>query len=160
MMVCGEYKAIIVDEETMSQLKAININTGDIDTTFTNRQLMIPLIPGHMIPGTDFKFTVELYDSQFVTIRTVETGQRQVLIQGSPNGVWNNPYPCSFFLECGDGYEFHFCIVNQEKGTTVNSWYRWFLGKDFINTLKKYGRLPLEMNFDKLMTKMKESDML
>ena len=50
--------------------------------------------------------------------------------------------------------------MNQEKGTTVNSWYRWFLGQDFIKTLNKYGRLPLEMNVDKLMTKMKESDML
>ena len=113
-----------------------------------------------MIPGTDFKFTVELYDSQFVTIRAVETGKRQVLIQGSPNSYRFATFPCSFFLECGDGYEFHFCIVNQEKGTTVNSWYRWFLGKDFINTLNKYGRLPLEMNVDKLMTTMKESDML
>jgi hypothetical protein len=97
---------------------------------------------------------VEPYDSQLMTIRTVETGQRQVLIQGSPAASVDNPYPCSFFLKCGDGYEFHFCIVKQEKGTTVNSWYRWFLGQDFIKTLKKYGRLPLEMNVDKLMLKM------
>jgi hypothetical protein len=50
--------------------------------------------------------------------------------------------------------------VKNEKGTTVNSWYRWFLGQDFFKTLKDYGRLPLEMSVDKLMTKMKESDML
>jgi len=54
-------------------------------------------------------------------------------------------------LECGDGYEYHFCTVNQEKGTTVNSWYRWFLGQDFIKTLNEYGRLPLEMDVKKLM---------
>ena len=40
----------------------------------------------------------------------------------------------------------------------MNSWYRWFLGQDLFKTLKKYGRLPLEMNFDKLMTTMKEKD--
>lgn len=75
IMVCGDYKALVVDVETMDLLKAININT-DADTTNTSLQLWIPLIRGHMIPGTDFKFMLELYDSQFVTIRTVETGQR------------------------------------------------------------------------------------
>merc|ERR1719330_2304853 len=93
-----------------------------------------------------------------MTIRTVETGQRQVLIQGSPNGIWNNPYPCSFFLKCGDGYEFHFCIVKQEKGTTVNSWYRWFLGQDFIKMLNEYDRLPLEMDVKKLIVTIKQRD--
>jgi len=40
----------------------------------------------------------------------------------------------------------------------VNSWYRWFLGQDFFDTLKNYGRLPLEMNVDKLMTTMKDRE--
>ena len=40
----------------------------------------------------------------------------------------------------------------------MNSWYRWFLGRDFFDTLKNFGRLPLEMNVDKLMTTMKEKD--
>ena len=48
--------------------------------------------------------------------------------------------------------------MKQEKGTTVNSWYRWFFGQDFIETLNKFGRLPLEMNINKLMTTMKEKD--
>ena len=61
-------------------------------------------------------------------------------------------------MKSGDGYELHFCTVKQEKGTTVNSWYRWFLGQDFFKTLKNYGRLPLEMNFDKLMITMKKKD--
>ena len=61
-------------------------------------------------------------------------------------------------MKGGDGYELHFCTVKQEKGTTVNSWYRWFLGQDFFKTLKNYGRLPLEMNFETLMITMKEKD--
>ena len=61
-------------------------------------------------------------------------------------------------MKGGDGYELHFCIVRREKGTTVNSWYRWFLGKDFFKTLRNYGRLPLEMSVDKLMDNMKERD--
>ena len=40
----------------------------------------------------------------------------------------------------------------------MNSWYRWLLGQDFFKTLKNYGRLPLEMDFDKLMTTMKDKD--
>ena len=42
----------------------------------------------------------------------------------------------------------------------MNSWYRWFLGQDFFKTLKNYGRLPLEMDFDNLMKYMKEKDEL
>ena len=44
------------------------------------------------------------------------------------------------------------------KGTTVNSWYRWYLGPDFFKMLRHYGRLPLEMNIDKLMKIMEERD--
>ena len=157
LMVCGCDKALVVEVETMDLLKAININTG-VDTTYSNLQLHIPLIPGHMIPGTGFKFMLELYDSQLVTLRTIETGKRQTLIQGSPAAPVYNPYPCSFFLKCGDGYEFHFCTVNQEKGTTVNSWYRWFLGKDFFSTLNAYGKLPLEMDVKKFMDTIKQGD--
>ena len=48
--------------------------------------------------------------------------------------------------------------MKHEKGSSFNSWYRWFLGQDFFKTLNDYGRLPLEMDFDKLMQDMKESD--
>ena len=41
---------------------------------------------------------------------------------------------------------------------SIQSWYRWFIGKDFIETLKEYGRLPLEMTVEKLMNNMKERD--
>ena len=115
-----------------------------------------PYVSTHMIPGTDFKFMLEFDDSQFVYLFNTETDQRQILIQGSPNG--NREFPCAFFLKGGDGYELHFCTVKQEKGTTVHSWYRWFLGQDFFKTLKNYSRLPLEMNFDKLMKTMKHKD--
>ena len=89
----------------MDQLKAVNIK-------------IVPRISAHIIPRTDYKFTLELDDSQFVYLRNIETGERQILIQGSPNSFyWNT---CSFFLKGGDGYELHFCTVKQEKGTTVN----------------------------------------
>ena len=156
-MVCGPYKAIFIDVDKMDQLKVININTG-VDTRYSRRQVYIPLISGHMIPGTDSKLMLEFYDSQFVTLRTVETGQRQILIQGSPNGMERNNYPCSFFLKCGDGYELHFCTFKQEKGTNVISWYRWFLGKDFFKMLDDFGRLPLEMSLNDVMQKLKESE--
>ena len=82
----------------------------------------------------------------------------QILIQGSPN--CHELIPCSFFLKSGNGYELHFCTVKHEKGTAVHSWYRWFLGEDFIITLKNFGKLPLEMNFDKLMTAMRQKDLV
>ena len=40
----------------------------------------------------------------------------------------------------------------------MNSWYRWFLGKDFFETLNKYGKLPLEMDFKKFMDAIKQRD--
>ena len=39
VMVCGRCKAVVVDVETMDLVKAININTGDIDIRFTRQQL-------------------------------------------------------------------------------------------------------------------------
>ena len=91
---------------------------------------------------------LEFYDPQFMTLRTVATGARQKLVHGSPNG--SSELPSSFFLKCGDGYELHFCTVKHEKGTTINSWYRWYIGQDFLYLLNKYGRLPLEMSVEKL----------
>ena len=52
----------------------------------------------------------------------------------------------------------HFCTKKTEKGSTIVSWYRWNLSQDFFDTLKTYGRLPLEMTFKKMMDKMKERD--
>ena len=40
----------------------------------------------------------------------------------------------------------------------MNSWYRWYLGPDFFKMLREYGRLPLEMDIEKLMDNMKERD--
>ena len=74
IMVCGEYKAIVVDEDTMDQLKAVNINTSVPKDDYS--QLYVPLISSHMIPGTEFKFMLEFYDSQLVYLRTIETGKR------------------------------------------------------------------------------------
>ena len=89
-------------------------------------------------------------DSQLIHLVDVQTGKKQILIQGSPNS--QPRVPSAFFLKCGDGYELHFCTVKQQKGSTVQSWYRWYLGPDFFKTLKNYGGLPLEFDVDKLMT--------
>ena len=52
----------------------------------------------------------------------------------------------------------HFCKKKRDKGSTVVAWYRWNLSKDFFTTLNTYGRLPLEMNVNKLMDSMKQRD--
>ena len=109
-----------------------------------------------MIPGTDNRFMLEFYDTQFVTLRDIKTGSRQILIQGSPHSSMNSP--CALFIESGDGYELHFCTSKREKGSIIHSWYRWYLGKDFFQTLEKFDRLPLEMNIEKLMKTMKQKD--
>ena len=48
--------------------------------------------------------------------------------------------------------------MKNEKGTTVHSWYVWYLGKDFFEILNKYGALPLEMNIEKQMDTVKCKD--
>ena len=111
-----------------------------------------------MVPETNDRFLVTFNDSQLIHLVTVETGEKQILIQGSPNSY--NSSPSAFFLKCGDGYELHFCTVKQQKGSTVHSWYRWYLGPDFFKLLKKYGGLPLEFDVEKLMTTIKERDLL
>ena len=55
----------------MDQLMIININTG-IGGSHVNK--FISIIPRHMIPGFEFKFMLEFYDSQFVYLRNIETG--------------------------------------------------------------------------------------
>ena len=91
LIICSEYKAILVDVDTLEQLKTVNINQ---DVEYRGRlirviQLMVPLISKHMIPDTDFKFMLECYDSQFIRLRTVETGSRQILIQATPKATIN-----------------------------------------------------------------------
>ena len=115
-------------------------------------------VSSHVVPETNDRFLVTFNDSQLIHLVTVETGEKQILIQGSPNSY--NSSPSAFFLKCGDGYELHFCTVKQQKGSTVHSWYRWYLGPDFFKTLKKYGGLPLEFDVEKLMTTIKERDEL
>ena len=52
----------------MDQIKAINRNAFDIST------YGILLVSAHMIPGTDYRFMLEMCDSQFVYLRNAETG--------------------------------------------------------------------------------------
>ena len=79
------------------------------------------------------------------------------MIEGSPTAPYNSGYlPCAFFLKCSDGYELHFCTKERKTDITLNTWYRWYLGKDFIKTLVNHGRLPLDMSLEDLMVTMKE----
>jgi hypothetical protein len=99
---------------------------------------------------------LEKDEQKFIFLRTIETGTRQVLIQGSPN--CNKYYPCAIFLECESGYELHFCTKRRDKGKTIVCWYRWNVNQDFFDILNTYDRLPLEMDVTKLMDKMKQRD--
>ena len=72
MMLCGRHKAIFIDVDILDQHKMVNINTGILG----HLQSKIPLVSKHMIPGTNFKFMLECYDSQFIRLRTVQTGGR------------------------------------------------------------------------------------
>ena len=129
----------------MQLLKSI-----DVDWNRSN------FIHSHLVPETEQRFMVALNDSQLIHLVSVETGEKQILIQGSPNSFESSP--SAFFLKCGDGYELHFCTVNQQKSNTTQCWYRWYLGPDFFMTLRKYRGLPLEFDVDKLMTKIREND--
>ena len=62
-MICGKYKAIVIAVDTMDQLKAVSIK-------------LAPRISAHIIPRTDYKFMLELNDSQFVYLCNIETGER------------------------------------------------------------------------------------
>ena len=79
-----------------------------------------------MLPETDYRFILEFNDSQFIKLRTIKTGKSQILVQGSPKSPFS--IPSAFFLESGNGYELHFCTVQQKKGSILHSWYRWYLG--------------------------------
>ena len=134
----------------MQKLKVIAINTnpsnhrgiGDTNT---------PFISQHIVPNTDNNFLLEFHESQYIYLRNIQTGARQVLIKGSPNALMMGGLPCSFFQKCSHGYEVHFCTIERKKGSTIHTWYRWHIGEDFAATLDKYGRLPIEMGFKQLM---------
>ena len=73
-MLCSDHKAILFDLDTLDQLKIMNINT-DVEGK-DDLQFEIPLISKHVIPDTNCKFMLECYDSQFIRLRTVDTGSR------------------------------------------------------------------------------------
>lgn len=132
---------MVIDLLKWKARKKYTINTSLINKH--DQQLLVPLLAEHIIPNTECQFMIECYDSQFIYLRTVATGERQILIHGSVN----NPkgLPSLFFLSCGHGdYELHFPTVTRENGNIVHTWYRWYLGQDFFYTLNKYGGLPLE----------------
>ena len=64
IIVCVHENAIVFDADTMDQLKIINIKA----------YLWNHYVSAHIIPGTDFKFSLEFNDSQFVKLYSVETG--------------------------------------------------------------------------------------
>jgi len=56
-------------------------------------------------------------------------------------------FRCALFLKNEQGYELHFCTKQRTKGSTIVSWYRWNLNKDFFKDLKTYGQIPLDMDY-------------
>ena len=62
---------MVIDMDNMEQLRVMNINTG-IGDSHVNK--FTPILSQHMIPGFEFKFMLEFYDSQCVYLRDVETG--------------------------------------------------------------------------------------
>ena len=80
-MVCYGKQAFVFDVDTMNQLKTVDVNTS-VDFSYHTT----PLLFNNFVPDTDLKFMLELYDPQFIKLRTVETGTSQILIQGSPVG--------------------------------------------------------------------------
>ena len=135
----------------MQKIKSISINTDP------NANILHPLVSAHMVPNTDNRFMLEFDEQKFIFLRTIKTGARQILIQGSPN-CYAEQIPCAFFLKCEIGYELHFCTKRRDKGSTIVCWYRWNLNQDFFDILSTYGRLPLQMNVKNLMDNMKERD--
>merc|ERR1739844_569821 len=142
-MICGwHYKtALILSIPSMQKTRSFSINTGP------NANIRMPLVSAHLVPDTDNRFILECHESKFIFLRTIETGARQVLIHGSPNcpkGI-----RCALFLKNEQGYELHFCTKQRTKGSTIVSWYRWNLNKDFFKDLKTYGKIPLDMDYKK-----------
>ena len=80
-IVCYGKQAFVFDVDTMNQLKTVDVNTS-VDFSYHTT----PLLFNNFVPDTDLKFMLELYDPQFIKLRTVETGTSQILIQGSPVG--------------------------------------------------------------------------
>ena len=78
-MAFGSFKAYVVDVDSMEIKKTISINTqvaADGDQT---------LLYTHIVPNTGNRFVLEFNGSQFIYLRSIETGARQILIQGSPH---------------------------------------------------------------------------
>ena len=72
----GRKKAIVIDANTMDLIKAIDINTN-----LSNLEDCKPhLLLAHVFPETECRFVLETWDTQMITMRTVETGVRQVLV--------------------------------------------------------------------------------
>ena len=107
-----------------------------------------------MIPETDNNFMIETFDPKFIYLRSIRTGVRQILVSGSPDSLKRSP--CVFFIKREDGIELHFCTKQRDKEGTIYSWYRWNIGKYLLDTLRVYGRLPLELNIEKLMRNIKK----
>ena len=66
------------------------------------------LISQHIVPDTDGSFVIESFDSQFIYLRNIMTGSKNLLIQGSASN--NRLLPAVFFKKHDEnGYELHFC---------------------------------------------------
>ena len=60
-MLCYSYEAMEFDIDTLGWFKTININS--VVDRENSKQLCIPLLYAHIIPGTDNRFMLEFYDT-------------------------------------------------------------------------------------------------
>ena len=99
------------------------------------------LLPNFDLDAFPFMITYEM-DTFFLL--NIRTGHKDALIKGSARN--EGKYPAIFFVEHGsDDLELHFCTVtlNDRNNTYEQTWHCMELKADFVNTLKKYGQLPL-----------------
>ena len=74
-MICSEYKAIVFDLASVQKLKLFDINTAPVNHR-DDWDLRTPLVSSHMVPDTDNCFVLEFYESQFIYLRNIKTGER------------------------------------------------------------------------------------
>ena len=99
-----------------------------------------------LLPGFDieeFPFVVTYANNSYDLIN-VSTGRRDALIKDSAknDGRW----PATFFINHRDDrIDMHFCTLRlNEEDTFEHAWHCLELNADFINVLKKCGRLPID----------------
>ena len=81
IMICSERTGHLLNIVTMQRIKIISLNSsvGEFRNN-TNEESVKPLIYNHMVPETGNRFMIEFHKNSYIYLRTIETGERQILI--------------------------------------------------------------------------------